>query len=403
MVPLVQIVLSNIMVATLIAILAWYVGRSGRRAKAAHLLWILCFVKLVTPPIVLFPVSIPNDWLPQNTAFESYSKSFTQAAPPVTSETISDIQSPNLDVASSQTISSTPTASDDHFHVHWLHVLIGIWLVGFLTVLLRSLIRFVRFHRLLHREGKLDVESSEFVQRLISGNAGRNRRFTPSVLRLPIRVSPMLFGIGRGTVIVCPDQLWRSLDTKQRNAFLAHEAGHYYRRDHWVRWLELFVTAAYWWFPGIYFAKQQLERHEEACCDAWAVAHLDAPPRSYCEALLQVVDFISENSVGIPGLASGMHPTKTLEERLRLVMRPDDFAQTITPMHMCVGTICCTMWLLHPIPKMQEITAETQSLMNIGSDATDRTSAVSRHEPVHQVPEIVLPDAPPMICGPGTL
>ena len=63
-----QFVAGNIVVATLIGGLAWQVGRSGRRAKLAHLLWVAVFVKLITPPIVLLPITVPESWLPATAA-----------------------------------------------------------------------------------------------------------------------------------------------------------------------------------------------------------------------------------------------------------------------------------------------------------------------------------------------
>jgi hypothetical protein len=156
----------------------------------------------------------------------------------------------------------------------------------------------------------------------------------------------MLFGLGRNTSIVCPDRLWQSLSHTDREAFLAHEAAHYRRRDHWVRWLEWIVTALYWWCPLVYIARQQLERHEESACDAWAIASLRTPPRSYAEALLNVVDFLSETKVGVPRLASRMQATDTLEERLRLIMTTQPM---ISPrVHQAVLVVGALLVLIHP-------------------------------------------------------
>ncbi len=118
----------------------------------------------------------------------------------------------------------------------------------------------------------------------------------------------MLFGIGDGTKIVCPNRLWQSLNEDERQAFLAHEVAHYLRHDHWVRWIEWLVTTIYWWCPLVYFARRELERHEEVACDAWAISYLHTSPRTYAEALLSVVDFLSETQVGTPRLASRMQP-----------------------------------------------------------------------------------------------
>jgi hypothetical protein len=114
--------------------------------------------------------------------------------------------------------------------------------------------------------------------------------------------------------------------------------------------LEWIVTAVYWWFPAVYFARRHLERNEEACCDAWAVRQLGSAPRNYAEALLRVVDFISEHRVGLPRLASGMQPTESLEERLRLVMQSGSAAQPSRTLWWCVSVAAVALWLLHPVP-----------------------------------------------------
>jgi bla regulator protein blaR1 len=307
MIPLLQLVVSNILVASLIAALAWQVGRSGRRARLAHVLWVIFFVKLITPPIVLLPIEVPETWLPEQwTQTASPYQAISQRLVLFSTNTVAPVdetatgQLPTV----SQVGAAITVASSGWSSLTWI---CSLWLLGCLFVVVRGLTRFMRFHRLLHREGTLDEEATSYVRQLLTQESHRSAAVRcPKVLRLPIRVSPMLFGFGRRAVIVCPDQLWQSLSTDNRNGFLAHETAHFYRRDHWVRWLEWVDTAANWWLPLVYIARRQLERHEEACCDAWAVSRLQLPPRSYAEALLRVVDFISDHEVGIPRLASGM-------------------------------------------------------------------------------------------------
>lgn len=366
MIPLLQPIVSNIVVATLIALLAWQVGRSGRRAGLAHVLWITFFVKLITPPIILLPVEVPQSWVPQQWVETIETQPTTAMVAPI--QQSASPAAVALESAQPSDLSDAPrhpTQSSAWSHFSFGSLLVILWFVGTVIILLRSLIRFWRFHRLLHREGKLDVESTEFVQQLLdceSMRAGRGavpRANAPQVLRLPIRVSPMLFGFGRRAVIVCPDRLWESLPTADRHAFLAHESAHFTRRDHWVRWIEWIVTAIYWWFPAVYFARKQLERHEEACCDAWAVSRLETSPRSYAEALLRVVDFISEHQIGIPRLASGMQPTDTLEERLRLLMKPPKSTSS-SSLHLAASAACFSLWLVHPVAKVETFVEEVK-------------------------------------------
>lgn len=184
-----QTVLSNVMIASLIGGLAWIIGRSGRRAGLAHVLWVAFFIKLITPPLLLLPVV------------------------PVHSRVLPDVD--------------------------WWIGLGTVWLVGFAFFAARGMVRSIRFHFLLKREGIPDPESAAFVASLLVGTRhGKG----PEVKRLPLRLSPMLFGFSLHPIIVYPEPLWAVLSEAERHAFLAHETAHFYRRDHWVRWLEWCVS-----------------------------------------------------------------------------------------------------------------------------------------------------------------
>ena len=55
-----QMGLSNACFSLALAIVAMVVGAKARRPHLAHLLWLLVFIKLLTPPIVTVPiVTIP--------------------------------------------------------------------------------------------------------------------------------------------------------------------------------------------------------------------------------------------------------------------------------------------------------------------------------------------------------
>jgi bla regulator protein BlaR1 len=234
-------------------------------------------VKLVTPPLVLLPISVPQHWVPSAQQADTVSEEMMFATEgSAVARNPTDTQGARSAASTSQY--SLRSATNEWWNP--VHVAMGVWLGGMLWMLGRGFIRFYRFHRMLQREGCVDNAAAEFVAQLVSSRAGNGRhRFSPRVLRVPVRVSPMLFGFGHRPVIVCPDQLWTSLNAAEQQSFLAHETAHFCRRDHWVRWIEWFVTAIYWWFPGVYVARRHLERNEEACCDAWAVQQLKSPPR----------------------------------------------------------------------------------------------------------------------------
>src|SRR5947209_19977157 len=58
---LLEIVLSNSAIATLLAVIAAVAGRYCRRPSIVYGLWLLVLVKLVTPPLVRIPVSFISE------------------------------------------------------------------------------------------------------------------------------------------------------------------------------------------------------------------------------------------------------------------------------------------------------------------------------------------------------
>ena len=78
--------------------------------------------------------------------------------------------------------------------------------------------------------------------------------------------------------LVLPEELWGLLDATQQDAILAHELAHLKRRDHWVRRLEALACGLYWWDPVAWWARREVERAEERCCDAWCSGHCRRPP-----------------------------------------------------------------------------------------------------------------------------
>lgn len=391
----------NLFVACLIACLASIVGRSGRHAVIAHWLWLAVFIKLITPPIFDTPVTIPHSWIASIQSFYLSANPLPASTDSSPSEAVAD-SSPGDGSSSgdgSQAVSLGAASISGGLHAGDRlgpdYLLLGmlVWGSGACFIVCRGAWRFVRFLKLLHDESVVNYEANAVVKRLLP-----NSTHVPPVRLISARISPMLFGIGKHTCIVCPNQLWTSLSRADREAFLAHEVAHFQRRDHWIRWLEWIVTAIYWWLPLVYVARKQLERHEEAACDAVAIASLKALPRAYAEALLNVVDFLSENKVGIPRLASRMQPTETLEERLRLIMSPD---KRSLPQSLRWGlfALCLSLMLTHPrlsvggnVSALSNPEMANRSLQSLGDEL--KHSAGDSVTGGSSLPNIALPAVP---------
>ena len=186
-------------------------------------------------------------------------------------------------------------------------VLMGVWIVGSVTLLCLTFVRVWRFQRLVRRAGLASDELTHTVQK-IATRLGCRR--VPEVRVTSGRVPPLLWVVGWKPVILLPTGLLTQLDDEQQSALLTHELAHYARRDHWTRWFELAVRCLYWWHPVAWWAGHRLREAEEQCCDAWVVSLTPDAARPYANALLTTLDFLNPPDQPVPALASSITPLR---------------------------------------------------------------------------------------------
>jgi bla regulator protein BlaR1 len=339
---LLEVALSNAVVATVLAIAAAAFGRIARRPAVAHLLWILVLLKLVTPPFVGVPVPLPDaaDFrLAADTRGEPNVPT-TPAWQGAESESALSLDLENaageapiqdqpgradaavVEFSFTENPRSVPTpiiaAATEWLSALWLPVLASAWAAGAVASLVVAGRRIFRFHRLLRYGRPASPEVCERVRRL-AGRLGLAR--CPSVLMVPGRISPLVWAVAGRARIVLPQRLLERLSPEQQETLLAHELAHVCRYDHWVRWLELVVGSLFWWHPVVWWARRQLQSLEEECCDAWVVWALPQAARDYARALVETVDFLSGAKPALPPAASGLGYVHHLKRRLTMIVR----------------------------------------------------------------------------------
>jgi WD40 repeat protein/beta-lactamase regulating signal transducer with metallopeptidase domain len=346
--PLLQAGLSNAAAATVLALLAAFVGRVVHRPALSHALWLLVLLKLLTPPLIAVPVgclpaeqeAIASGESTGGVRDEALLREPSMGAglieppPPLVASPVPSDQRPESDSAVSRAMDEPPAraeppgplmpappsrpamASSSSAAFPW-GTIAAVWLTGSLLWFVAAGISILRFRRLLRyampASKNLRCQAADLARRL-----GLPR--CPEIRLVPGTVSPLLWAFGRARLVL-PRELLDRLSTEQRASLLAHELAHLRRRDHWVRVLELAVCCLYWWHPVVWWARQALREAEEQCCDAWVVGTLPAAGPAYAAALLETVDFLDRARPTLPAAASGIGQVHHLRRRLTMILR----------------------------------------------------------------------------------
>jgi bla regulator protein blaR1 len=306
--PWLSCVVSNVLLALLLALAAWIAQRWLRRHAIAHILWVLVLVKLVTPPLVSVPLS----------------------------------ESPGITACALGTCSCGPhprTQTTMRDILPW--VLLAAWSTGATATGWIAWCRWTRFRRLMAHASPAPPEWQSLAAELTSE---LSIRYAPEILVVPGRLPPLVIPGRHRPRMLLPMALMDQLNASQRNALLLHELIHIKRGDHLVRMLELMVGVAYWWLPIVSSIGRQLRACEETCCDAAVVAHLPEARRDYARLLLDVVDFTNP----LPGQAipqaTAMSAANGLEQRLLAILDVAKGTRRTWPAGVFVmGLACITL------------------------------------------------------------
>ncbi len=350
MVNLVEVGLANAAVAALLAAVALIAGRWNRRPALAHALWLLVLIKLVTPPLFRLPVpglhhpappvaqAAPRATPPVVARASSRTVDTPPPAAPMRFAKIEDIGKAPLPPAMPPVATPAPVppavipvaappavagpeAEDDPTPApeptSWVTILGVVWLAGAAFWFAVALWRIFSFHRLL-RFAVPAPESLTDEVRMMAAHLGL--RSAPSVWIIPGHLPPLVWSFGYARLLL-PAGLLERLEAPGRSALILHELAHLARRDHWVRWVEVFASCLYWWYPVAWMARVHMRAAEEEACDAWVVAELPGYGAAYAGALLDTVDFLAGRPAPLPPVASAFGGLHRLKQRLTTIIQ----------------------------------------------------------------------------------
>lgn len=313
---LLQATLNNLLVSSLLALLAWFIQSRFKLNSLANLLWVIVLFKMITPPLFSIPLL----------EVESVAAVPTS---PERSEVVDSIVSSNS-LASTLSVDAAPTAEwestpehsvEANVNPYWiagLKFLLTAWVIGSVIVFVTSMVRIGKFHFVLSRNL---FTPSPIVIAMAREVADRlELRRTPQISVTRANISPFVWWVGSSLRVVIPQSAVEGLNKIDLKAILAHEMAHIKRYDHWVRWLEWVVIIALWWNPVMWWTRKQLRVTEEIACDAIAIEVINSKRHQYASSLLNVAELLSTSAIRPPSVASAMNSGGILEKRLTMII-----------------------------------------------------------------------------------
>ena len=341
------LLVGNAIPVVALSAVAFFVSRTFRRPALTHLLWVLVLVKLVTPPLLPWSISVSEETAAA-IGIAADAESHAKLPDPASRQLVQQSQSPLLDEGPSTVpsdgservettepvVSSAPPAASPlgatlstfvfrWLRTNWLLVAGLIWISGTLVSVVCIGRMLVCLSRSFRTAEPIDSRARRHVDSLA---ASLGLRSAPDVRLVSGIVSPLVWGVGPYTRIIFPRTLWEELSASSRDALLLHELAHCRRGDQWIRVLEIVVGCLYWWHPCVWWARRELAAAEEECCDAWVVRQAGHQPRNYAEAIITTLDYLAGEPVRGRAITTGVDTMPVLKRRLRNIMQ-----KTVSP------------------------------------------------------------------------
>ena len=292
---LLESVALNSLAALALALLILVAGRVWRRPELLHVLWLVVLVKLVTPGVIRL-----------------------HALPDVLGPTPALLPMPPAGALAPADLSAAiPVALKAADPARWPAWPSAVWIAGsvlFLAFVSFQCLRFARAMRAASPAGRVLGER-------VANLAQRIQVAPPRTLVLDATVPPMVWGTLRQSTLVLPSQLLNRLTADETDTLLTHELAHLKRRDPWIRWVELGVTAALWWNPLVWWVRRRLRHAEEQACDRRVLELFPRAQRAYADAIVKTVEFLAGHGRA-PQFATGAAGTRHIKERLTMILNP---------------------------------------------------------------------------------
>jgi beta-lactamase regulating signal transducer with metallopeptidase domain len=315
-----EIIASNAVVATILAIGAMLLSLIWKNAAAVHVLWVVVLLKLFTPPLVTAELPFALSSLQSAPRADSHERALNLLAHDE-SEQRAPVAATHVQGAIAPGNSQRPvwngfTETADATRWSVSTILAAIWICGACLAASRYAVRIRRFARAIRDFEAAPPAIRTMVTQLSSGLGLRR---VPDVLMTSHALPPLVWSTGLFPCVILPSELFARLSSEAQRVIVAHELLHIRRGDYLVRLLELAAITVFWWHPVVWWASWQLRELEEQCCDGRVLELLPHQPRTYAAALVDTLEFLAERPCTPVPLRTAIYSTGSLSRRIYML------------------------------------------------------------------------------------
>lgn len=285
---------------------------AANRPQLAFALWLVVFVKCITPPLWSSPAGA-FCWL------QPMQATIAQDSPAALTVVLLPADAgPSLSHADSDLPRVNGNGKTCHGFFErfdpcvWLA---SIWAVGGVAVLAITVVQRRRVAKLIRRA---DANASVAYTAMLASLAHRLRIRWSVRLVVTESLGPAVLGLIRPTILL-PRAAIDGRSADEIELILAHELMHVRRGDLWIALLRSLVLSLWWFHPLVWWAGRRASREAERCCDDAVLAELRCSPAHYARCLLDVLE-IKHQLLSLPAFP-GVRAIEVNQGRLERIMK----------------------------------------------------------------------------------
>ena len=297
--------------ATILALVVLGILWIGRRWSPAlrYALMMLALCKFVIPPMLSLPTGLLNRIQPQQWAESAPPLRYVVPVAQSVLSPVGNVQPRDMQaLAQASPAKPSLTANGRLLLLH---------LSGALLILAVAALQKIRLGRLASRATTAQAPALADTYDALCRSMKLTRK--PRLLISSDNQSPITFGALK-PVVMLPQALVAALPLPEIRVILGHELAHNRRRDPWMAWLQVIISAVWWFNPVYWLLSRSIRGVREDCCDDMVLASGLASREVYCRTLLNAARAALENKAAIRAAFAYLGKSQPLRRRFERIM-----------------------------------------------------------------------------------